>query len=215
MSAKNSIILNNVYYAFKEIPQKAWPDIIQYYESHVSEIKQMTQKQQIEMQYFYLEALFEVRDSKRLLEVSTPFIIQSLSDNIPADIGRGYYEDGLFWKAQTQIRLMKYDEAIHILQELVRMNPSQKSFQHKLWLALFYKKPKWVQISKAISILLFLTTAIVVLFEILIVNSFYNYYLKEIQLLRNVLFFFALLLVGIMEAYHAWNCHRKVQEIVP
>ncbi len=162
--------------------------------------------QNLEILHAYLEALYEVRDNVRLVEKSPFMIAAALSEEIPVTLGRAYYRDALYWKAIGLMHLMKYDESQHILWELIRMKPRRMEYRKKLFRCLFFDKPSWNRVLKAISIVLFFSAAIVILFEILIVDAFYHQYIGIFTVARSTMFIGALVAWGSAEMIHAVKC---------
>ncbi len=210
MPISKSTISYQTYTAFKNIPKRAWSEIIQFYERNEENLYHLSEPKRLDMLHVYLEALYEIQDSKRVVDVSPEMISAALAEEIPIEQGRQYYEDALFWKAASLIRLMEYKESSYILKELVKMNPKDKRYSNHLFFSLFFNKPRWIQISKAVSILFFLVAAIVALFEILIVGTFYKEYLEMVQWLRTAIFFIALGLVLTMELIHGFKCWMQL-----
>lgn len=185
-------------------------DIAKLYESKQEEIMLLSAERRLDILHMYIESLFELRDFYKMKKEVDVLLYLSLSEEIPVEYGKLYYEDALFWKAKASLELMEYDESQHILEQLRKINPKKKEYRSTLLKCLFKNKPDYVRTFRAITILLFLVAAIVILFEILIIQSFFMEILDYVRYFRNGLFFSALGLVGMTEIVYWLYCEWSV-----
>jgi tetratricopeptide (TPR) repeat protein len=213
MPVRKSIISSNVYVAFRSLPKKGWIDIIKLYESKQEDIDLLSSAKRLDILDMYLEALYEIKDFRKLKKEVEHMIYLSLSEEIPVEIGLPYYQAALFWKADTCFQMREYKESQHILEQLIRMNPNNTLYSSKLVKCFYWDKPSYIYRFRALTILLFFLAAIVIIIEFLIIKPFYNEYSAFIMSLRSCLFLSALGIVGAIEILHWLCCEWKVWRI--
>lgn len=195
-------ILPNIYTAFRKVPQKSWMNIVKLYEENRKDIALLTPHKRLDVLHMYVEALHELEAASKVEEEVTDLIYLSLSEEIPPSEGRLFYEDALYWKACAALHLMKYKESQHILRELVNMRPSETRYSKRLCSCFFKNKPLYVQRVKAFSVVLFILAALVVIIEMLVIDTFYPKWSLSVEWVRSSLFVLALLGVALAESYN-------------
>lgn len=210
MPAKKSVISSNVYVAFRSLPEKSWTDIIKLYESNQENIGFLSPAKRLDVLDMYLEALYEIKDFRKLKKEVRHLIYLSLSEEIPVEIGLPYYQAALFWKADACFQMREYKEAQHILEQLIRMNPKNTAYSSKLVKCFYWDKPDYIYRFRALAILLFFLAATIIIVEFLVVKPFYNDYLSSIMTLRTAVFLAALGIVGAIEILHWLWCEWTV-----
>lgn len=210
MPAKKSVISSNVYVAFRSLPKKGWTDIIKLYESKQEDISLLSPARRLDVLDMYLEALYEIKDFKKLKKEVQHLIYLSLSEEIPVEIGLPYYQAALFWKADACFQIREYKEAQHILEQLIKMKPNDSTYSSKLVKCFYWDKPDYIYRFRAFAILLFFLSAAIIIIEFLIIKPFYNEYLSSTMTLRSGLFLSALGIVGAIEILHWLWCEWKV-----
>lgn len=213
MPTRKSAISSNVYVAFRSLPKKGWSEVVRLFENKREEITLLSIPKQLDILHMYVESLFELKGHRQIKEEVDQLIYLSLSEEIPVQVGRPYYEDALFWKANAAMHLMEYKESRHILEQLIRINPERKECARKLVKCMYWDKPGYISHFKACAVLLFFISALVIIIEILVIKSFYYNQLETVMLIRNILFMSALSIVGLVELIHwAW-CEWKVSKL--
>lgn len=187
--------------------------MIRLYDRKREEVTLLSIPRQLDILHMYIEALYEVRNFRKLKREVHPLIYLSLSEEIPVEVGRPYYEDALFWKANASLELMEYKDARHILEQLIRINPKKKEYRRSLVRCLYLDKPNYIRQLRAFSVLLFLVSALLAITEILIFRNFYTEHLALTELLRNGMFIAALVIVFGAELIHWLLCEYKVKRI--
>ncbi len=214
MPTDYSVLSSSVYIAFRSIPKKGWNEVIKLYETKSVQVALLPTPKRLDVLHMYVESLHEIKDYLKLQEVVGELIMLSLSDEIPVDVGRPYYEDALFWKADASLNLMSYKESTNILQQLIRLNPRERMYARKLVRATYNDKPNYVRKFKAVAVVLFFLSAAVILLEIMIVKPFYGMHTASVEWLRNMLFLSALGTVASVELFHWLNCELKVKRLI-
>ena len=203
-----------VYHDFKEIEGDGHRAITRFYDEREEEINQLEFREYFEILVAYSKALFEIGHYEKQLEIADKIIEISIMHNIQLFQEEDVYFDTLFRKAAAYFHLMQYDKADYILRELLKMNPYHEDIILFLKRCLRKIHPEFVKNARAISILLFLLSALIICIEVLVVRPFFNAYSFDIELIRNAIFIVGVgILIG-SDLYHRWKVEKEVNEFV-
>ncbi len=184
MSYFQSTYHSRVYKDFKEIESNAHRQIIRFFEKHQRMINRLEFEEYFELLVAYVDALFEIGAYQKHLSLVDEVIENSISSNIHLYKGDDIFYINLFKKAASHFNLHQYDQAQHILRELIKMNPQDKEVISFLKRCRRRRGSKLLSIARAISILLFLLTACIICVEVLFVRPFYEMHASRIEAVR-------------------------------
>ncbi len=202
---------SKVYLNFKEIGAKEYQSIVRFFEQYEEDIRQLSFEEYFELLLAYMDALFEVGAYANYVE-SCDFAIESvIYFNVAEYNGERVYRKLLFRKAASYYHLMEYAKCRHILQELIRMDPTDQLAARFLKKCRRAQPPRKVRRARAVSVLLFIFSAMVIAFELLVVNSFFPKLGGLMQLLRNTAFGLGWAVLLGSGIYLRWNAHQSVQ----
>ncbi len=197
MSNLSSTYYSKIYQEFKTIDVKEHLSVVRFFESYERDIKQLNFSEYFELLVAYLDALFEIGAYHSHLKIVDSAIQISILNNIKFYNGRDIYTDLLFRKAASCYNLMQYDEAEHILRELVKISPHDESYAIFLRKCLWKKQPDFLKNARGIAILLLLASALIIAVELIIVRNLFAVHTATIEMVRNITFGSAILvLVG-------------------
>ncbi len=203
----------NVYWAFKEIDEQAHTSVIRFYEAQRDQISNLQFDEYFEMLIVYANALFETGKYYKHLAVCDRIIEASIDSNIHFHRGEDIYYTTLFRKAASYFNVGKIDSCLHILRELLKMDPSDKYVQA------FYRKckrcvvPNYVNFYRAAGILLFLCTAFVIALELLVFRPFYPDFYQIAWISSCVLFGLGLLSIVGSDLYYRRVVKQEIEAI--
>lgn len=200
-----------VYDEYIELGKEAYLEKILYYESQEQRILNLPFFQSLEIQCDYIEALHQTDKHYKLLEIIDGVIATVMYENIYTINGTDVYKSLLYIKADALYNTLNYRSSNHVVSELIKIEGD-----NILCKSLFIKNSidnlrYEGQKIRAIGILLFLCSAMVIGVEILMIKSFYNEWINIFVAIRNILFLGGILsIVGqeidirikSFEAYH-------------
>jgi len=179
---------SKVYLNFKEIGEREYQTIVRFFEAHEADINKLTFEEYFELLMAYTGSLFEVGAYSNYIDTCDLAIESTIYFNVKMFRGENIYQKLLFRKAASYYHLMQYDEAEHILQELIKINPENKLAIRFLKKCKVSRIPKIVRRTRAISIAFFFLSAIIIGVELLYVESLFSEYLGQVRLSRNIIF---------------------------
>jgi hypothetical protein len=120
----------------------------------------------------------------------------------------------LFQKAASCYHLTKYKEAVYILKELLKINPTDNYYATFLKKCIRKDHPTFVKNSRAISVLLFLVSSIVIFAEVLLIRTFYQEFESNVEVFRNTLFISAWVFLIGGDMLNRLKAKRAVQKFL-
>lgn len=214
MSFSQSTYQSKLFRDFKAIEVTAYRQIIHFYEKQESHILQLDFEEHFELQTAYVNALFEVGAYHRHLILVDMVIEMAITNNIEFYKGEDIFLKMLFRKAASLYNMLEYDKAEYILREIIRINPWDKDAAIFLKKCLRRQQPKFLQASRAISILLFLLAALVIAAEVLVIKPFYPMYAAAVEQSRFGLFGLGLVLLIGADLLHRAYVENRVNHFV-
>lgn len=186
---------SETYEAFLAIDPTAYKDKIQYIEEHIFLLRELDTDEYFDMMVLYGEALFETGEYARQAKLADHIIEMSIERNIVMHRDQDVYFETLFKKAASLHNLDRIDQAVHILKELIKINPDHESSKLFLINCLIRQKKPAVKPYRHISLVLLLSSAAVIAVELLLVRTFWPSWTSIIEMLRNGLFISGVILL--------------------
>ncbi len=214
MPKLTSAYYSKIYRGFKEIESNEYLSLVRYYEAYENEIKQLGFSEFFELLISYTEALFEVGAYKNHCSMVDIAIEISIVNNIKFYNKKDIYYELLFKKAASFYNLLKYNEAEHILRELIKIDPQNDLSIRFLNKCLQQKKPKFVRNAHALSIILFLLAALLISIELIVVRPLFEASTQLVELTRNSLFFAGVLILAGSEVANRFKVKKHVDAFV-
>jgi tetratricopeptide (TPR) repeat protein len=203
-----------VYRDFKEIDGADYRRIIHYYEDHEDTILRLDEYECFEMMYAYTNALFEVGYHQKHVLMSDNALAWVMEYNIREHESEDVFATLLFRKAASYYNLGNYQQAEHVLNELVRIDPYDEDVILFLKKCLRKMEPALLDHAKAASIFLFLLTAFIISVEVLFVRPFYKIYINLIETSRITTFIIACSILVFGTLWHYLRVENRVNEFV-
>ena len=140
------------------------------------------------MMVLYGEALFEAGEYARQAKLADHIVEMSIERNIMRHREQDVYYETLFKKAASLHNLDKIDQAVHILKELVKINPDHESTKLFLINCIIRQKKPLVRPYRNVSLVLLLSSALLIAIELILVRRLWPSWTMIIEMIRNGLF---------------------------
>ena len=118
-----------IFIAFNKIEMFEYSKIVRFCQQRQKLISRLNFDEFLIIQLAFCNALFETKRYHEQIKVATMVIEFSISMNIQLYKGEDIYLKTLFRKAQSLDMIGETPKAIHIMEELLKMNPNNKSYQ--------------------------------------------------------------------------------------
>ena len=115
------------YEAFLAIDGGAYKEKNQFIEENFFMLRELEADEYFDMMVLYGEALFETGEYSRHAKLADHILEMSMERNIIMHREQDVYFETLFRKAAALHNLDKIDQAVHILKELIKINPDHES----------------------------------------------------------------------------------------
>lgn len=214
MSTFKSTYHSKTYRDFMALDEKAYRDMIRFYEEREDDIKRLDFEEFFELLLAYTDALFEIGSYRKYLLLVDYVIECSFNNNIQFLGRKDVFYHLLFRKAASLYNTLSYQKADYILRELIRINPEREEVSQFLKKCLRKMNPAIIRHSRAAGILMFFLAALVICVEVLFIRPFVSEFTSPVELSRNLIFGFGcfLLLAGVL--IHRWQIDREVNAFV-
>jgi tetratricopeptide (TPR) repeat protein len=199
-----------IYSDYKEISELAFREKVSFYEKNKELIQSLDFKKYFEIKLDYADALFNTGLYYRYIGQSHDIIAESIQYNISTFKNKDIYKETLFKKAAAHHNVYEIEKAEHIIKELIKMDPNDRSNRSFLFRCLNKKKSRFNRTTRAVSVVFFLSAALVSAIEILIINNFFPQISVISSFIRNAIFVSGLVIFGTGEL---WNIVKIKKEI--
>jgi tetratricopeptide (TPR) repeat protein len=205
---------SQLYRNFKAVNPAEHRRVVHFYEQHEKDILRAEFDEYFDMAFDYTVALFEIGEYRKHLLMADMVIETSFAENISHIGGQDILETLLFTKASAHHNLYEHAKAIHLLQELVKINPKDTETTRFLERCLREENPKLVQKTRALAVAFFLSAAIFIFTEVLIARNFFPEYAKTLEQVRYLFFVLGGVVLITGELIQRWRAFRKVDALV-
>lgn len=171
-------------------------------------------EESFDMLLAYADALFEIGDYEKHLEVADRILEESVMQNIKFFNGEDIFQKTLFKKAASNYSLYEFEKCDYILREMLKIDPYDKDGGLFLKKCLRNMRSQVIKKSRAISVFLLIVSALLICLEFLVVQSFFPNHSEVFAFIRigTLVLSVSLLLGG--ELYHRIRCSREVDDFV-
>lgn len=186
---------SETYEAFLAIEANAYKEKILYIEENFFMLRELDADEYFDMMVLYSEALFESAEYARQAKLADHILEMSIERNIVTHRDQDIYFETLFKKAAALHNLDKIDQAVHILKELLKINPDHESSKLFLINCFIRQKKPAVKPYRTISLVVLLCSAVVIAFELIFVRPLWPTWQSVVEMIRNGLFIAGVLLL--------------------
>lgn len=175
----------------------------------------MDEEDRLELEADYLLSLFELGKYNKLLKRIDPLIEEVIEKNIFRINDLDIFEELLLKKAAALYNTHNISESNRICFEILKLNPGHKVAKSIAYRCALKQKTKLYHLMSAVSIGLFLFSAVIISLELLFVKPFYPDLGNNFEVFRNIVLALAsLLLIGGQVSFRAikyLKLHRSTQ----
>ena len=186
---------SETYEAFLAIEANAYKEKIQYIEENFFMLRELEADEYFDMMVLYGEALFESGEYARQAKLADHILEMSIERNIVIHREQDVYFETLFKKAASLHNLDKMDQAIHILKELLKINPDHESTKLFLINCFIRQKKPTIRPYRTFSLILLLASAVIIAVELIFVRRIWASWVSVVELIRNGLFITGVILL--------------------
>lgn len=165
--------LRNLYNQYLYLDDKAYYDKMRFYEQNESDVFNMRLEDSLWIQSGYLSALFQIGEYRKYIDKAQKLLQRLIYHNISYFQEEDLYEETLHKMACAQYQLKQYDESIQVSKELLKINPERKDTKRVLFCAIRSTHQKSLKFIKAGIIASLLGAAFLLLFEQIVIFSFF------------------------------------------
>ncbi|GAA5220045.1 hypothetical protein [Membranihabitans marinus] len=172
-----NVDISNFYSNFLSIDRQDVEFIIHEYQNNKELIKIMALEQRLQLEYIYLEALFNVGSYGIFLRVVDETIEEIIDKNIVYIERQNVFESLLFKKASALFHSGFIDESLYVILELIKINPNVTLYKAMLGKIYYKRNENRFQHIKWICVILVIVAALVYGVNLLIVRPVTGEYL--------------------------------------
>ncbi len=169
-----------LYRSFKLIEGESYRSILRFVEDHSTDISLLPIREYFELQYAYVAALFETGGHARVVELTHELLELSIVHSLIHVDGEDAFRTLLFRRASSLFHLMRYEQCLHVCDQLIRLHPDFAAATLLYEKALYQRPNKWVTRARAFSVFLFLAAATLIAAEVLVLD-----YILDTKVDRN------------------------------
>lgn len=210
MKARSTTYTSTAYQAFFAIDKGEFREKIRFIHKYKEAIRKMPLSEYVDVMDTFAEALFETGKFDRHIEVADELIELAIMQNIRIVHDRDLYFETLFQKAASLYNLDRIHDAIHILQELLRINPKHESARLFLINCHVRVQNEVHRRIRKVSMFGILGAAGIIAIELLLIRPFIPEIVDTVEMTRNVLFISS---VATLLAGELWVRYRAVSRM--
>ena len=201
---------SETYDAFLAIDQNAYKEKIRFVEENIFVLRDLDAGAYFDMMVLYGEALFETGEYERQAKLADHILEMSIARNIVMHRDQDVYYETLFKKAASLYNLDRLNEAVHILKELVKINPDHEATKLFLINCFIQQKKAHIRPYRSMSLLLLLSSALVIGVELIVVQNHWPTWTAIVEMVRNGLFIAG---VGLLVAGELIMRYQAVEDV--
>ncbi len=174
---------NSSYFEFIEIDLDAHHEKVRFFEENRDEIYQLDFNYKIFIWCDYAISVFELGRYQEFIKLADELIPTVIKENIYRIRDVDIYTALLFRKGASLYNINKLEEAEYIFSELCKI---EKDIIHqKAWIQTMQRILKGnLRYLQAISVLLFILTAVIIAVELLVIRNFYPVFSQHFEMFR-------------------------------
>jgi len=201
---------NSPYYEFLEIDLDAHHEKVRFFEENRGEIYNLDFSYKIFIWCDYAISVFELGRYQEFIKLSDELIPTVINENIFRIRDIDIYSALLFRKGASLYNINKLEEAEYVFSELCRIE--KDTLHQKAWTQTIQRILKGkLRYLQAISVLLFIFTAILIAVELLVIRNFYPALTEDFEFFRICTFVSGFLVLIGLELYIRFKSIRLFQ----
>jgi len=206
--------ISRLYQSFEMIDRSSFQTVVRFFEENSDEIQSLDFDEYFDILVAYVQALFDIGAYTKHVSMADVVIEASIINNVHVYKGINLYEKTLFQKSASLYNLQRYDESIHILSELLKINPFEPNYR-AFWIKnKLRKKPGYLQVLQGLSISLFFATMILIGVSGFYIEPFKPEFLELAYALRNILFITGIAFIALADGIHRLSAYIQVSKLI-
>ena len=197
-----------LYRNFKSLEVNDFHGIIRFYEQFEDGIRSLDFEEYFDCTLTYTNALFQTGNHGKHMVMCDQLLEVIIMQNIESWGGEDLYAKTLFLKAASLYQLQEYPKAEHVLRELVKIYPADRTPCRFLEKCLLRQKPGWLMKTRAATVAIVLLAAMVIAAEIFVVKPFFASWEKPVMVAHNALMGLGVVVFVAGELFHALRCRH-------
>jgi hypothetical protein len=200
-----------LYRNFKAIEAHDFYGMIRFYERFEDGIRSLDFEEFFDCTLTYIDALLETAQYGKHVVMCDQMLEYIIMNNIETWGGVDIYAKILHEKAISLFYLQEYPDSEHVLRELIKIHPWGNAYLSLLKKCLLRQKPSWLMTVRAVSVFLFLSSAVLIALQLFILKPHFPQFEKA-----SIWAHYGTLATGLMalllgESYHMWKSHASVR----
>jgi tetratricopeptide (TPR) repeat protein len=201
---------DSAYQEFKAIDSGEYREKIRFVDRNKTTLVDLPVLEYLEVMDAYAEALFETGRYDEHLPLADHLVEMAIEYNIGDVNGLDLYYETLFQRAASLYNLNRLPEAMHVLQELLKIDSKHESTRLFLINCHVEKQKRDLHVIRKISMVLIFGAAAVIGLELLVIRSFLMEWIAATEFIRNTLF---ILGASILVIGELWIRYRAVSRV--
>lgn len=214
LNAPRQISHSKIYREFRTIESTEYRTVRRFYEEYETEIKHLEFEESFELLLAYSNALFELGLYEKFLPMADAVIETSISHTVKFFNGIDVFQETLLRKAASHYHMYELEKCEYILREILRIDPYDDLAADLLKKCRRKMRSPLVRHARALSMSLFLLSAVIICLEMLAVRPFYEDNINSVEYLRTGIFILGLLFLAGGEYFHHYRCGKEVDGFV-
>jgi hypothetical protein len=199
-----------LYRNFKAIETHDFHGVVRFYERFEDAIRALDFEEYLDYTLTYANALFETAQYGKHVVMCDHLLEQIIMNNVDTWGGVDIYAKTLHDKAVSLFYRLEYSESEHVLRELVKIYPWGYGYLRLLFKCLIRQKPAWLMTVRAVSVVFFLLSVVLVVIQLFAINPFFPQAVQAFDIAHHGTLGVSLSLLLGGESLHTWRCHRMV-----
>lgn len=215
MKAQSQILHSRIYTAFTAIDIGDYYKQIRFIEKNRKGLDSLELNEYLEIMVAYRQALFNTAKYREHISVADHLVRLSIMHNIQHISGEDVYYESLLQKAASHYNMEHFEQACHILHELVKIDPENETARLFLMRSLIREEKRSSSYGfRAVSSFCFLLAAFIVMLDLLFIHPFYEKYDQLAMLSYQSLFLLGLVVLIAGEARIRYRGVGKALQVI-
>ncbi len=198
---------------FQNLDRENFYSVVHFYEARESEIAKIDLEERFLLKVYYSTALFETGAYQKMLLEADQILEESIIHNFRFIDGEDVFIKVLYQKGFSLACIHDYQAAEKVFHDLVKIQPKHAPYRKLLKKCILRQRPLYIKRMFALGVFFYLLSIVLIIVNLLIVESFYTNKLAEFEYARFGVFSVGLLLLFGGEVVHYIASHRKLNRV--
>lgn len=200
---------------FRQWPERAYTAYCFFYKAHQQEILQLPFDDYMEMQYYFLRALYETGDFTILHREASIFLEELIQHQEFTKEHKSVYCKTIELIALAEQNCMQQNRAIELNKSLVKMGNAPKRIQKRLFWLLFQRNCSQGKTGMAMVMIFLLLSLVVNALIVFCIGPFFGERLIGAEMIRNTIFGLGILNFLLLQSLYARRAYLEIKKLRP